>query len=37
MNVNIEEFFSKKDPIMEQFIQLMTMPDDKFDMVREKM
>jgi len=37
MKVNIEEFFSKKDPIMEQFIQLMTMPDDKFDMVREKM
>jgi dUTP pyrophosphatase len=37
MKVNIEKFFSKKDPIMEQFIQLMTMPDDKFDMVREKM
>lgn len=37
MKVNIEEFFSKKDPIMEQFIQLMTMPDDKFDAMRSKM
>lgn len=37
MNVKIEKFLNKKDPVMEQFIQLMEMPDDKFDAMRSKM